>query len=66
MAIIFGAKARLVLLLSFLLPFTVSQSVVADSVYIDVEVAKGPVKTTDVGLIHAVDSWFITIATLGC
>ena len=42
-----------------------AKSVVADSVYIDVAVTKGPAKHTNVGLIHAVDSWFTTLATLG-
>jgi len=48
-----------------LLLFTVAKSVVADSVYIDVAVTKGLAKHTNVGLVHAVDSWFTTLATLG-
>ena len=57
--------ALITLFVFLLLPLIVAKSVVADSVYIDVEVTKGPAKHTNVGLIHAVDSWFTTLATLG-
>ena len=57
--------SRIIFFVLLLLPFTVAKSVVADSVYIDVEVTKGPAKHTNIGLIHAVDSWFTTLATLG-
>ena len=41
------------------------QSVIADSVYVDVVRTKGEAENTNFGLIHLVDSWFTTLATLG-